>query len=175
MLRDTLAAISMAKRREDFDRRREESFARHRSSHVAYACRALHTAAHARSHTRARPSRSGTAMRDLVPLRRRSTFELGLPRSQLSPLRRRMSIEGQRECTTRRRGGRDHLSRGCIHRACLTRVYPNAGTIRRATNALECATLPLRVPAKHVVRGSRSRSCRLRSQTFLVTMNYSRA
>jgi len=150
-----------------------EEKSRHRSSHVAYACRALHTATHARSHTRARPSCSGTAMRDLVPLRRRSTFELGLPRSQLSPLRRRMSIEGQRECTTRRWGGRDHLSRGCIHRACLTRVYPSAGTMRRATNALECATLPLRVPAKHV-RGSRSRSCRLRSQMFLVMMNYSR-
>lgn len=68
---------------------------------VPVCCTPLHMHV---SHTRARPSRSGTTMRDLVPLRRRSTFELGLPRSQLSPLRRRMSVEGQRECTTRRPG-----------------------------------------------------------------------
>lgn len=40
--------------------------------------------AHAHAHVKERSSRSGTAMRDLVPLQR-STFELGLPRSQLSP------------------------------------------------------------------------------------------
>lgn len=63
---------------------------------------AAHAHSYIRARARARPSRSGTAMRDLVPLRRRSTFELGLPRSQLSPLRRRMSVEGRRECTITR-------------------------------------------------------------------------
>lgn len=154
------------------DRRREGSLpigdAKNRSLVIealtsrmrAARCTPLHM--HARTFAHGQ-SRTGTAMRDLVPLRRRSTFELGLPRSQLSPLRRRMSVEGQRECTTRGGQGRgqgegDHLSRGCIRRACLTRAfYPSARRTRGqcsarpcATNALECAIPPvrLRAPAK---------------------------
>ena len=58
---------------------------------VSYACRVPGArctctrapCAHAHGQERS-PRRSGTAMRDLVPLRR-STFELGLPRSQLCP------------------------------------------------------------------------------------------
>jgi len=79
-------------------------------------------------------------MRDLVPLRR-STFELGLPRSQLSPLRRRMSVEGQRECTTPHTTARGPpLARGCIYRACLTRVYPRAKAQSRDNAARVRAT-----------------------------------
>lgn len=49
---------------------------------VSYACRVpMHMHTHIDRDAR---RRSGTAMRDLVPLRR-STFELGLPRSQLCP------------------------------------------------------------------------------------------
>lgn len=153
MLRTVKVHASMPRYRwwrEGIDRRSadERRIARRRSSHrrvcVPRACAARCTPLHMHARTLARgPSRSGTAMRDLVPLRRRSTFELGLPRSQLSPLRRRMSVEGQRECTTRRRG--PPLSRGCIHRrACLTRVYPSTSRTRgqcRARPRDECSRM----------------------------------
>ena len=71
---------------------------------VSYACRVPGArctctrapCAHAHGQERS-PRRSGTAMRDLVPLRR-STFELGLPRSQLCPYGR-PACNDDRECT----------------------------------------------------------------------------
>ena len=71
---------------------------------VSYACRVPGArctctrapCAHAHGQERS-PRRSGTTMRDLVPLRR-STFELGLPRSQLCPYGR-PACNDDRECT----------------------------------------------------------------------------
>lgn len=158
--------ISLLRDIEDFDRRREPDeknrplviealTSRMRAARCA-ARRCTCTLAHSRA---AKPFRNCDAWPSAVA----AAFYLRTRSSSFPTKSAKAANERRRPArmhhTSRRGRGGDHLSRGCIHRACLTRVYPERESNARgqcgARPRDECSRMfdpavRLRTPAKHM-------------------------
>lgn len=142
------------------------------SRNVSYSCsarcaRVLHAVAHARlAHSRAaKPFRNYDAWPSAVA----AAFYLRTRSSSFPTKSAKAANERRRPARMHHTTAGGHLSRGCIHRACLTRVYPRASWTQGQCGARprdECSRMYTTPPyvlellqnMSHA-RYSRSRSC----------------